>query len=105
MYLSRFDREGIRGLFNTDKKWLRKSEDQWYRDAVFKVLHAPPASYGFNRTTWKMVDLKSALREQGVTLSVGSIRKVIRSAGFRFRKAKKRCSPAPTRSIGENYAQ
>jgi len=89
VYFSRFDREGIRRLFNTDKKWLRKSEDQRYRDAVFKVLHAPPASYGFNRTTWKMVDLKSALREQGVALSVGSIRKVIRAAGFRFRKAKK----------------
>jgi hypothetical protein len=32
---------------------------------VFKILHAPPHEYGFNRTTWRMPDLKKALAMQG----------------------------------------
>jgi transposase len=88
-YCRRFNSDGVARLFDSRKMRHRKSENLYYREAVFKILHAPPATYGFNRTTWKLTDLKSALGNGGITLSRGTIRGIIRSAGFRFRKAKK----------------
>jgi hypothetical protein len=52
-------------------------------------LHSPPRLHGFNRTTWRMQDLQSVLAAQGLGIAVCNIRKIIRNAGYRFRKAKK----------------
>lgn len=81
--------DGLTELFDMSRKATKKADDQRYRDAVFKILHAPPPSLGFNRTTWKMADIRSALNAQGLRLSAANIRKIIHNAGFRFRKAKK----------------
>jgi transposase len=58
-------------------------------DAVFKVLHAPPSLYGFNRTTWRLKDLHDTLINKGYPISIDCIRKIIKSAGYSYRKAKK----------------
>jgi transposase len=88
-YLKRFREGGLTGLFDLTRKEIKKADDIRYKDAVFKILHTPPQSFGFNRTTWRMPDLKQILSKQGLTISAVNIRQIIRKAGFRFRKAKK----------------
>ena len=39
------------------------------KEAVFKILHAPPSAFSFNRATWKYADLQQALETTGVILS------------------------------------
>ena len=67
----------------------RKCDRQDYIDSVFKILHAPPSSYGFNRTTWRLVDLQTTLVKQGYPISVTGISRIIKSAGYSYRKARK----------------
>lgn len=88
-YLKRFRQGGVPELFDLRRKEVKKADDPQYKDAVFKILHAPPHEYGFNRTTWRMPDLKKALAMQGVRIAPCNIRQIIRGAGFRVRKAKK----------------
>ena len=80
---------GLHKLFDLSRKAVKKADDQCYRDALFKILHAPPSVFGLNRTSWRMSDLKSTLAAQGLLISRENIREIIRNAGFRFRKAKK----------------
>jgi hypothetical protein len=58
------------------------------KEAVFKTLHSPPSDFGFNRTTWKRVDLQQALKSAGVMLSKRNIQCIIKAAGYRWLKAK-----------------
>jgi hypothetical protein len=53
------------------------------------VLHSPPSEFGFNRTSWKRDDLQQALRTSGFILSKRAIRSVVKTAGYRWIKAKK----------------
>ncbi len=81
--------EGVEGLFCGNRiSATRKVDDASIRQAVFTVLHAPPKEYGVNRTTWKMDDLKACLAEQGFQLSKDTIREIMKSAGYKWRKAK-----------------
>jgi transposase-like protein len=59
------------------------------KDTVFKVLHSPPSEYGYNRTTWKFDDLQKAIESTGVQVGRHSIRRIIKTAGYRWLKAKK----------------
>jgi hypothetical protein len=59
------------------------------KEAVFKVLHSPPSDHDFNRTTWKAIDLQNALAKSGVALGRHAIRIIVKSAGYRWLKAKK----------------
>jgi transposase-like protein len=59
------------------------------KEAVFKMLHSPPSSFGFNRTTWRALDLQGALRTSGVTVGRHAIRYIIKKAGYRWFKARK----------------
>jgi hypothetical protein len=58
------------------------------KEAVFRILHAPPSDFGFNRTTWKIADLQDALKKENCALSKRAIRMTIRTAGYRWIKAK-----------------
>jgi hypothetical protein len=71
------------------RKKVKKADELIYKEAVFKILHSPPRLHGFNRTTWRMQDLQNILATQGVGIAFCNIRKIIRNAGYRFRKAKK----------------
>ncbi len=62
----------------------KKLEDA--KEHLFKILHAPPSDYGFNRTTWKQSDLQKALARSGIIISLNNISLVIRSAGYCWRK-------------------
>jgi transposase len=58
------------------------------KDAVFRILHSPPLDFGFNRTTWKIADLKNALKKENYPLSRRAIGTIIKKAGYRWLKAK-----------------
>jgi transposase len=88
-YIQRFEEGGIENLFDLSRKNIKKSEDQNYKNAVFSILHAPPSCYGINRTTWRMGDIKHIMSKNGLPICIDNIRKIIKDAGYQFRKAKK----------------
>lgn len=88
-YVHDYNQEGIAGLVTHHRAEPLKHTQPVYKDAVFTLLHSPPHDHGLNRTSWRMDDLKSVLRDQGVVINRESIRKIIKAAGFRFRSAKK----------------
>jgi transposase len=88
-YISDFKKGGVQWVLDLSHEKVKKAADPNYAAAVFKTFHAPPGAFGFNRTTWRMDDLCAALIKQGVRISRVNIRKIIKVAGYRFRKAKK----------------
>jgi transposase len=88
-YIRKFESGGIEKLFTTTQKGVMKSEDPKYVDKLFAVLHAPPSSYGVNRSTWRMEDLGRIMGENGLPISRVNIRKILKSAGYRILKAKR----------------
>jgi transposase len=75
-------------LFARKSRATKKSDKSSTKLAVFALLHSPPAEHGINRTTWKMTDLTRILREQGQPLCADIIRKIIKEAGYKWRRAR-----------------
>lgn len=65
-----------------------KSQDPELKKCIFSMLHEPPSLHGFNRTTWRMDDLKEALNKSGHLVGEYVIRNVIKEAGYRWKSAK-----------------
>jgi hypothetical protein len=57
-------------------------------DAVFALLHTPPCDSGFNRTTWRLADLHSALQAQGILTTRNNLSAVIKQAGYQWKNAR-----------------
>ena len=92
-WVRRFRQEGLDGLRDRSSrphKIIRRhvQPGKELHDAIFFLLHKPPSSCGFNRTTWRLSDLQSALRTKGVSASGTSISMVIKQAGYRWKKAR-----------------
>jgi len=94
-WVRRFQQEGRAGLLDRSSRphcSPRRLSPEWTDDEcknlLFSMLHRPPREFGINRTSWRLVDLHRMLREQGQALSGARIRRVIKSAGFKWRKAK-----------------
>ena len=83
-----FAEGGAAALFARRKNPHRKYDNEAIRDAVFETLHQPPSDFGINRTTWKMEDLSRVLKERGKPAGEDVIRKITKSAGYRWRKAR-----------------
>jgi len=83
-----FAQHGCRLLLPFTSEYC-KAKDKTYQDAVFEILHAPPPAHGINRTTWRQKDIQSVMAKQGLPISQHNIRKIIKDAGYRYRKAKK----------------
>jgi transposase len=87
-YLRLFEQGGVAALFARQTKSTRKSDDETVKKAIFSLLHEPPSNYGINRTSWRMVDFRSVLREKGQSACPDVIRKITKAAGYRWRKAR-----------------
>ena len=92
-WIRRYQAEGIAGLkdktsapHTVPRRLVQPGKE--LNDAVMALLHTPPSQSGFNRTTWRMVDLKNVLAERGVVTTQNSIRTVIKRAGVRWRQAR-----------------
>jgi transposase len=79
---------GCERLFEGFYKRVSKADDERLQEMLFAVLHEPPSAYGINRTTWKMDDLRRVLQQKGFEASRQVIRRIIRSAGYTWRKAR-----------------
>jgi len=88
-YIRKFQSGGIERLLDISRKDIKKCEDPKYINEVFKILHEPPSLHGINRTTWKMDDIHRIMSERNLLIALVNIRKIIRNAGYRVRKAKK----------------
>jgi transposase len=85
-YFKRYGAGGTAELFRCRK--AKSRDDEQDKQFLFSVLHSPPSAYGINRTSWKMDDLHRILSETGHRMSHERIRRAIKAAGFRWRKAK-----------------
>ena len=88
-YVSKFRKSGLRSLFSFDRAGLKKHELPEYKDTLFSILHSPPRDHGINRTSWRMNDLQLVMCNSGLNIGNDCIRKIVKDAGFAYRKAKK----------------
>lgn len=65
-----------------------KYQKEEYIESLFSILHAPPKDYGFNRTSWRLPDIHTAMKAKGLPPEHNYICKVIKNTGYRFRSAK-----------------
>ena len=86
-YLAAFDAGGVENLLARKVRPL-KADDEAFSTALFALLHEPPSLSGYNRTTWRLKDLKAALTAKGHRVSREVISQAIKKAGFRWRSAK-----------------
>lgn len=87
-YRHAFEEGGTAALFARQSSVTRRADDEKTKQAVFVLLHEPPASHGINRTTWKMEDLVRVLRAQGCPACPQVVRQITRAAGYKWRKAR-----------------
>jgi transposase len=85
-HFNRYGTGGTTELFRCRRP--KSKDDEHDKQFLFSVLHSPPSAYGINRTSWKMDDLHRILVENGHRMSHERIRRMIKAAGFRWRKAK-----------------
>jgi transposase len=88
-WIDRFKRDRLNGVYIKKANRYKKAEDESIRQKVFSLLHAPPSSHGINRTSWRLIDLKLCLEKNGIIVSEGVISKIIKSAGYKWKKARK----------------
>jgi transposase len=84
----KFNELGTEGLFQEPLRRAKKAEDEAIKAAIFCVLHSPPSEHNINRTSWKLGDVCRCLSQKGIHVSKHLVSKVIRSAGYKWRKAK-----------------
>jgi transposase len=92
-WVRRFRTSGLEGLQDRSSRPHRiprqqLKPDSELHDAVFSLLHTPPSDSGFNRTTWRLSDLRTVLLARGTVASQQNISVVIRRAGYRWRQAR-----------------
>lgn len=83
-----FYKHGVRKYLNSRKKEIRAFDNTEIQSAVFSVLHNPPILHGINRTTWTVKLIQKVVNKQGHKVGRNTVDKIIKNAGYRFRKAR-----------------
>ena len=89
-WISRFEAGRLDGVRARKAIHYRKADDGEVKGRVFALLHSPPAAKGINRASWRLRDLKLCLKEEGLVVSEELISRIIRYAGYRWKKARTR---------------
>jgi transposase len=87
-YRDMFDSEGAELVFAPQTKSNLKIDNEELRKAIFSLLHEPPAIHNINRTSWTMALLRRVLKENGTHVGTALVAKMIKAAGYKWRKAK-----------------
>ena len=80
--------QGVQSIVSDKGKRLLRQDDPVYVDKVFSILHSPPSSFGFTRTSWRQEDIKKVLADSQMPLSRTDIRSIIKKSGFKYRNAR-----------------
>lgn len=89
-YWRDFREGGTERLFFRKPRSDKKACIPAIQNAVFSLLHSPPSAHGFNRTTWRLADMKAALGEEyNDAISCDVIREIIVNAGWKWRLARR----------------
>jgi transposase-like protein len=83
----RYARKGVGSLF-IRRAGVRKYDDPRYKEMIFTILHSPPKEHGFNRPAWRRRDIHTAAARLGMPIGKNYIDRIIRDAGYHFRKAR-----------------
>jgi transposase len=86
--IAKFYRQGVKKYLNSHKKEMRVFDNTEIQNAVFSNLHNPPILHGINRTTWTVKLIQKVVNKQGYKVGRNSVDKIIKNAGYRFRKAR-----------------
>lgn len=89
LWRCRFRQQGPKCLWRIAPGRGRKSVFQnsvRVKDAIFALLHSPPFQHNINRTSWRLVDVRQCLLAQGISISRASISRIVRAAGYTWRK-------------------
>jgi transposase len=87
-YVALYRQFGPNGLLQRKQSKNRKFDNPTLKDAVFALIHEPPSNYDINRTTWRMEDFRFVLKQSGHSACPAVLRKILKDAGYRWRKAK-----------------
>jgi len=87
-YCRRYHEGGVELLMARKAPSSTKFDKDSNKQAIFSLIHTPPSTYGINRTTWRMADLRAVLQRQGTLLCRDVIRKILKEAGFEWRSAR-----------------
>lgn len=87
-YVALYREFGPEGLLQRKPSANRKYDNSALKDAVFALFHEPPSNYDINRTTWRMEDFRFVLAKCGHSACPEVLRKILKDAGYRWRKAK-----------------
>lgn len=89
-YWRDFRQGGTEKLFFRKPRNDKKACVPAIQNAVFSLLHSPPSAHGFNRTTWRLADMKAVLGEEyNDAISCDVIREIIVNAGWKWRLARR----------------
>jgi transposase len=86
-----YEKEGIAGLEGFLRERMQrvaKADDEAIKAAVFSMIHSPPSEHNINRTSWKLEDICRCLLQQDIHVSKNLVSKIIKGAGYSWRKAK-----------------
>lgn len=88
-YLRMYNESGVGGLLSpTKRRKTKKENDPLYREQILAAIHAPPSQYGFNRTSWTIQLLKTALKQKGHIIGKNNLSRAIKASGYKMWKAK-----------------
>lgn len=87
-WIAKYKTHGCQSLLSPSLRGQRKVRDDRYRQAIFEILHSPPASHGINRTTWRLRDIQCAMATRGLPIGHMGVTDIIRKAGYSLRKAR-----------------
>jgi transposase len=87
-FRKRFYDSGAASVVAPQSKSNRKIDNEDLRNAVFSLLHEPPSNHGINRTSWTMPLMCQALSNNGRKIGPALVSKMIKGAGYKWRKAK-----------------
>src|SRR6185437_2570963 len=78
-WIKRYRQHGVAGLDDktsapraVPRRLIQPGKE--LNDAIMTLLHTPPSAHGFNRTAWRMEDIKTTLDHQGTVATLNSIR-------------------------------
>ena len=85
-WAGRFYAEGVAGLVGRHQGSRAKVPKESIKNAIFALLHSPPSQHNINRASWRLADICQCLPEQGISVSRMTISRIVRAAGYTWRK-------------------